>query len=455
MKLDLSLKQKTILSPQMQLSAKILQLNSHDLNTVLHQMAQENPVIELEFIQADDPKIKHIEKLKWLEENDDSYTYLSSYSGDGAAGDLPFHDGDFGESLEDLLLLQLSGLKLEEEEQRSLKYLIGCLDENGYLSVSKAQIMREMKLSEPKFLSALSKLQNMEPFGVGASDLKECLYIQAKHLEGSSPVLLLLIQDHLEDLAKNRVEQLAKQLSVSIKEIELARQQLLSLNPKPGNGYKSHRPTIYTGPDLFVFNYDGSFELLVNDYRLPRISISEHIEGMEHATPEDNAYVNEKIQQARQLLYSIDQRKQTLLNCAREIVRLQQQFFENGPGHMRPLNQSAIADKLALHPSTVSRALRDKHLQCRWGIIPLSDFFPSSLTSSKEGCRSLAAEEISQEAVMHKIRELIAGEDSAKPLSDQKISDLLDAMDIPVARRTVAKYREIMEILPARYRKRL
>lgn len=442
--LNLTLKQKQVMSQQMQLSVRILQMNSLDLNQYMQETALENPLMELEVPAEEDPQVERLKKLEWLESMDESSFYRSAYNSDSDKKEHLLYEKKTVDTLEDTLLLQLPGFKLSPPDERIVRYLIGNLDENGYLKIAPAQLASALQADEAAIERGLGVLHSMEPGGVGAADLRECLLIQARRLSDPSPALVPLIENHLDLLAKNQLEKLAKALGVNIGEVKAARAQLLELNPKPGNGYSSYNSIPYIRPDLFIVHFEDKYQIILNDYNQPRISVNSGYRNlMKQATPEENKYIRSKILQVEQLSYCIQQRKNTILGCAEKILRWQIRFFEEGPGNMVPMTLADIAEQMNLHPSTISRAVKGKYLQCQWGVFALSEFFS----------RAVSEQEQSQDMVLVHIRSIISGEDSRKPYSDQRICELLAQRGVNIARRTVAKYRESMGIAPASQRK--
>lgn len=288
----------------------------------------------------------------------------------------------------------------------------------------------------------------MDPPGVGAADLQDCLKIQARRLEPPSPILIELIDKYLGTLAKNQFAQIAKELACSIDEVKIARAQLLTLNPKPGNGYASDNPISYIRPDLFVIKVENGFEIILNDYyNQPRVSINQYYCKLaKGATPEAAAYIADQVSKAEWLIQCINKRRDMLLLCANIILERQKQFFEHGPGNIAPMTLADVSASIGVHPSTVSRATQGKYLQCRWGVFPLARFFSRDISGGEK--------KKSADMLVNQIKIIISAEDSANPYSDQRICTMLENNGFFISRRTVAKYREQMGIPPASGRKR-
>ncbi len=440
--ITLSQQQKLTMSPKMQQALEILQMDTLSLNSYIQQVALENPLIELQYgdvsENATDDKLK---KLEWLERmNSDGSISASSYALEEV--NLPFVDQNQSDSLHETLLFQLSALRLPKELEKSVRFLIENLDENGYLTPNDSLVEKRMRLSGGRFQWALNLVQQMDPAGVGARNLQECLLLQVKRMEEPCPMLEKIISDHLELLAKNQLSKLAKILNVSLEQIKEARGILLSLNPKPGNGFFSHGLTPYIVPDIFIECVGEKFEIIFNDYNQPRIIINSYYRNLIGSeNKEITQYIINKLRQSEWLIHCTQQREKTILLCIEVILEKQSDFFRSGPGNLHPMILADVADQLQMHSSTVSRAISGKYLQCKWGNFALSSFFSRSVGDA------------SKEVVMERLEKVICSEDTQKPFSDQEISEILERDGIAISRRTVAKYREMLNIQPSGRRK--
>lgn len=451
MELELSLNQKQILSQRMQQSVKILQMNALDLNQYIQDSALENPLIELEqpYEESEDTGLIRLKKLEWLDSMDESNSYQYARGAGDDEHNIPLYEKKTTESLSEELVAQLPGFHLSEKVERRVRYLIGSLDENGYILIPRDQLLRDLAITAEQLGEAFGVLHRMDPPGVGAADLRECLLIQALREPDASPILLELIKNHIDMLAKNQLDKLAKALQVSIDEVKDARDQLLKLNPKPGNGYSSCKAIPYIWPDLFVVHVENRFEVILNDNNQPKIKISSYYRNLaKDGCSEVAGYVNENLAKAEWLISCIQQRMSTILRCAGSILGRQIRFFEQGPGNLAPMTLADVAEDMEMHPSTISRAIRGKYLQCQWGVFGLSDFFSRSVSDVGKGGDQ------SQDMVLNQIDRIIANEDPAKPFSDQEIASRLEQHGMSIARRTVAKYREQMGLPPASGRKK-
>jgi len=445
MALKTSLNQKLAMTQQMQLAVKILQMNSLNLEHYLTQEALENPLIELELpLQEEEYVPTSLKKLEWLDSVDDSnsFKYLLRPKEEQAL----LYEAATGETLQESLLLQLIDTDIPPQVEPVIRYIIENLDKNGYLVTSEMQILKELNCDTSLLQQALNTLQNMDPPGVGAADLRECLLIQARRLTRPNPVLISLIEKHLHDIAKKRPDKLAFEMGVSIEEFKKAREELLTLSPKPGNGFGEHSTAHYICPDLFVVRLADSFRVIFNDSCQPRVEINRCYQDLlKHADSETSAFIRGKLAETKNIIPSINQRKVTVLSCAQAVLHRQTAFFKHGPGHLSPMTMADVAVDLGLHMSTVSRAVDGKYIQSQWGIQCLSDFFSRSVSKTSE--------QASQDMALVQIKLIIAKEDPYNPLSDQKIAQQLEHAGITISRRTVAKYRDQAKISAASARR--
>jgi len=438
MNLDILPEQKMVLSANMQLSLNILKMSNEEVCMYLQEQSCENPLIEVE--PNNGQEIKYLEKLRRLRDMDClGYT---SYP-DDRDGNL-FYEGEQKTQLSDELLYQLPSFPLSEALEKRVRYLISCLDERGYLSCSKQQLLTDMSLNKEQLQEALSVLHEMEPLGVGAEDLKECLLIQARHLFPENNVLPALI-DNINILAKSNYSKLSSIIGLPVEDIRQGASLLISLNPKPGNGFGLDN-TLYVRPDMFVTQQKGVFEIVFNEDMYPRIEINKLYSSMASGHGKEMSdYVEKQLGKAAWLISSLDRRKNTIIKCGKAIAGRQQRFFHLGPGSLETMTLSDIAEDIGMHTSTVSRCISGKYLQCRWGTFALGELF--SAGNPKESH--------SRDFIMEQIKKIISEEAPEHPLSDQAISDILSRRGINIARRTVAKYRDLLKIPAAPLRRPL
>ncbi len=329
-------------------------------------------------------------------------------------------------------------------------FMIGNVDADGYLRITLPEVCTAIPCSADEAGLALTLLQSFDPVGVGARNLPECLLTQARAAGVATPLLEELFTNRLADLASKAVPVLARQMNVPVEELQHAIDVLKLLDPKPGRRYDSTR-TIYVEPDVQVVKVDDDYVVLFNDDGLPRLKISSFyrrllVSSTESLDGEGRSYLREKMRAAQWLMKSLDQRKKTIVRVAESIVRKQRDYLDWGVAHLRPLILRDVADDIGMHESTVSRVVSNKWMATPRGLLPMKFFFHSAISSS-------AGEDVSSLAVKGKIRALVEAEDSAHPLSDARLSELLAREGIRIARRTVAKYREELHIPSSSIRK--
>ncbi|MBD3268245.1 RNA polymerase factor sigma-54 [bacterium] len=343
-------------------------------------------------------------------------------------------------------------MSTETEEQQSIGLLIvEYLNDDGYLELTIDQIV-EMTGSDKRTVEkVLEKVQSFDPPGIAARDLAECLEIQCHFYDMDDPLLLEVIRYHLGDLERRRYAKLTRVLGVSEKQVQSIADTIATLDPKPGRKY-AITENEYVTPDVFVEKIDGEYVVRVNDEGTPPIRISKRyrrmLENREDLSEEAYEYIKNKFKSAMWLIRNIEQRKRTLYNVTKQIVQMQHDFLEHGITHLRPMRLRDVADAIGVHEATVCRVVNKKYLQTPRGLFELKYFFSTGLDTG-------GAEDMSAKSVMEIIRNLIEDEDPKKPLSDQKITEILQRdYELNIARRTVAKYREKMGILSTSKRKR-
>jgi RNA polymerase sigma-54 factor len=308
--------------------------------------------------------------------------------------------------------------------------------------------------SEETVVQALSLVQSLEPAGIAARNLSECLCLQLHRMDNVDPLAIRIARDYLDALARSRYAFLAKELKVSQNQVRAACEHIRTLKPKPGTGFATRDDIVYITPDVNVVKVQDHFEIYTDDYCFPSITLNSYYRDIVNVT--DNCdvrdYLVNKMHQAQWVIKSIEQRRSTLVACAECIVQLQEEFFRQRGGHLVPMTLADVARRLDVHESTVSRAIRDKYLRCSKGVFPLSHFFSRGLgkRTSQPGADELCT---SADAVKALISELVAGEDKKQPLSDQKLCERLGERSADISRRTVAKYREELCIPCASARK--
>ena len=301
-----------------------------------------------------------------------------------------------------------------------------------------------MEIPAEMIAKALAVVQSLEPAGVAARDLSECLILQLRRRGEADETVLAIVKDYLPQLGRKQYGAIARALRVSEREVRAAEKQIAALEPRPGQAFQTREETVYIRPDVFVAEIDGVWQAVVNEYYLPRLTVSVYYQKLLEQTEdaETAAYLRQKLRHAQTLLHSLSQRGSTLRRCAEVAVREQKAFFAGGTTELVPMRMRDLAAEIEVHPSTVSRCLRGKYLQCRQGTYPLRYFFP------------LPSGGVSRQAVQQRLVELIRGEDAAHPLSDEKLCCLLLSQGVEISRRTVAKYRTELGIPAASGRKK-
>lgn len=475
MELQQELKLKQTLSQNMILSAQILQMGQLELKEYLENLALENPVVDLEEKRPEKEEnnedfIRRLEELQSLDRQNRQY-YQEEEEDAGR-----FEPGSSMEQdLEEALLEQLLVLKVTKEEDRILRYMIMNLDDSGYLTCDFKELCDKLGIGEAEGKRVLGILKTMEPKGVGARDLKECLLLQLE--DGIAPERVVetarrIVEDYLEELGKNRMEQLAKKLKCRLEEVLAAARLIKGLNPRPGSAYSGGSYERYLVPDVLVIKAEDGYQILLNDETYPQLTVNPYyLSLMKSGVSEDaESYIKDKVRQAEWACRCVEQRNKTLYLLVQEILRVQQGFFDHGKEAMAALTQKSVAEKLELNESTISRAVREKYLQCRWGIFPLQYFFSrgkgseeapggiGSFVGTDSGGNAAGASEGGQnagsaEAVKERLRRIIETESKKKPYSDRILAEKLEEYGIKISRRTVAKYREAMGIADASGRK--
>lgn len=448
MELKMELSQKQILSQHMVQSMEILQMSAQELEGYIEKLALENPVIELSegsHGPTEDVRQEDLQrKLDWLESTDLQNRVYYQQERTAENMEANWHDSRLSqENLEEYLHAQILLADYTKLERAIIDYLICSLDSRGYFVGELSQVAEYFKVPEAKAEEMLKDIQSLDPAGVGARNLQECLLLQAERKPGFSEVTVSIIRNYMEELAKNHLPNIAKKLQVPLREVQAACEEIRSLNPKPGNSFSDREQLRYISPDAVVVKLEDKFEILINEYQYPGFSISSYYQDMLQSTKDEEAkkYLRDKVQQAQWVSNCISQRTSTLSRVMHLLVEKQHDFFLYGIGHKRPMRLVDLAETLNLHESTISRAMRGKYLQCSWGVFPLNYFLTSvAVKGSDDG------DEKTPEQMKAMIQELVDGEDKKKPYSDQTISDKLAERGIKLSRRTVNKYRTEMGI---------
>jgi RNA polymerase sigma-54 factor len=304
-------------------------------------------------------------------------------------------------------------------------------------------------IPKENFDRLLALIQSFYPAGVGARDLRECLLIQLQRQEKENTIEYKIVAEHMEDLGKRRFPEIARQLNISVEEVQRAAEKIARLNPRPGQVFAA-APQNYVLPDVTVEKVDGDYQIILNDEQIPHLRISnlyKDIIAQGNNGSEVKDYIRDKIRSGKFLIRSIHQRQQTISNIAHQIVSRQRDFLEHGPSHLKPLTMGEIADAIGVHETTVSRAVSGKYMATPQGVFEMKYFFTS-------GYQTATGESLSNTSVKEAILDLVKHENGNAPFSDQQIVEILNERGIPIARRTVAKYRDELNILPSNMRRK-
>lgn len=472
--LNLSLRPQLIMTPRLQQALKLLQVPTLELQAILKQEIMQNPLLEEvdEVVESEDLAREDSPDEAANQEAEDPAEEdpidWSEYMQDGAFDRAYVPQGeaqqDFLEkvqvtrtSLPDSLVEQLHFLNLPADTLALCEFVVGSLDDRGYLATALEDIAEATGRPLEQCEAALTLIQALEPVGVGARDLRECLLLQLEARGERDSLPWQIVHDHFDHLVNRRFPEIARQLKVSPEEVQRAADAIATLNPKPGLQVSDEDPK-YVVPDLLVERVDDEYVVLLNDRHLPRLRISSAYEsvlrdGRKKSEVSDGEaktreYIQSKLNSARWLIQTIEQRRRTMIKVMTCIIREQREFFDKGIAHLRPLTLQQIARQIDMHESTVSRVCSAKYVQTPRGVFELKFFFSSGL-ETEDG------EDVSARTAKDIIKTLIEEEDKRDPLSDDRIARLLHERGLKIARRTVAKYREQLSILPARFRRRV
>lgn len=355
-----------------------------------------------------------------------------------------------GETLQQYIEQQLVDSPLSQEERQLSKRVIQYMDPNGYIQEEPSTIAEQLKTTTGTIENLLTHLKQLEPAGVGARNLQECLLLQLRRRGQSNRngMAEAILENDFTLFAEKAWKTLAKKYGISLKQIQGIHDEIIQLNPRPGNKYETAERPKYIIPDLVVQKHQNQFVVSLNEEIIPQIKINKQNEAALKSKNELESYLQEKLQQCQWIVKSMEHRKHTLVKVMEEILQAQQSFFFNGPSFLKPLTLKDIATRLDIHESTVSRATKEKYVQTPYGLFELKYFFSQGLTGQYE-------EETSTKQVQQLVEELVKKEDKQKPLSDQQLTNILQKQyHITISRRTVAKYRDLLNIPSSSMRKR-
>lgn len=473
-RLELRLSQKLILTPQLQLAIKLLQMPQLELSQALTQELTENPFLEEVIEEREDLSREEIESIETIEEPDDTeapleklISNLGGYSVDdyfderGSDGrDLGYFSSGFVEhpsfeqfatketDLYDHLLWQLRLSGELEDIKQICEIIIGNIDENGYLRVTDEEIAEASHAEMDKVRTAVTLVQSFDPPGIAARNLQECLLLQIKSLQLTGSLVETIVLNNMAEIEKKHYLQIAKHHNASIDDVMAAIKIIEGLEPKPARNFSSSTPT-YIAPDVSVIKNEDGYQIILNDEGLPRLRLNNYYRRLfqtKNSLPkEEKQFIEEKLRSAIWLMKSLDQRNRTIYRVTESILNFQRDFFDKGISYLRPLNLRDVAISLSMHESTISRVTSNKYLSCTHGLFSFRFFFSSALQSSSGSVSSTSVKDL--------IKKIISEENNKKPLSDQRVVELLKTKNIVIARRTVAKYRDELKIPPQGQRK--
>ena len=471
---QLKLTQQLIMTPQLQMAIKLLQLSRLEMLDTIRQELEENPALEEVQDNSPDENVgeqsenfetesSHTEEVtikEKIQDDIDWSVYLGEYNTPGRVSyeaedkDSPRFEAFIApkQSLCDHLLWQFLMIKPSGKEETIASAIVGSLNKDGFLccSVEEVAAMSNAAVEEVEYV--LAKMQSFDPIGVCARDLKECLLIQAEHFGFKDTIVSDIINNHLRDLEKKNYKGICKALKISIGEVIAAVNVIKGFEPKPGRQFSEETPQ-YINPDIYVHKWENEFVVMLNDDGMPKLRVNSFYKNTisrgKKISGEAEDYIQDKIRSAAWLIKSIHQRQKTIYKVMQSILGFQREFFEKGIAYLKPMVLRDVAQDIGMHESTISRVTTNKYAFTPQGIFELKYFFNSSIKTSQGG-------DIASASVQEKIRQIIQNEDPKKPYSDDKISQLLkEEHQIHIARRTVAKYREMLKVLPSNKRKQI
>ncbi len=467
--------QRLVMTPQLQQAIKLLQLSQVELLDVINEEIVENPLLEevsedtatgdstdddrVPVTPPDTSQQKPVTVEETAREDIDWSNYLDEYSASGPVyyeseeRETPEYENFVArrQSLVDHLMWQLLLSLPTETEERIGSAIIGNLNSDGYLKATSGEIAALTGTDTSEVLGVLKKMQSFDPIGVCARDLKECLLIQTKYLGLEDSLMVHIVQNHFKHLENKNYKAIAHSLGVSFNDVLASVEIITGLEPKPGREFSDEEPR-YISPDIFIYKMGDEFVIVTNEDGMPKLRVSslyrEALARKEAFPSHTRDYIQSKLRSAVWLIRSIHERQRTIYKVVESIVRFQRDFLEKGISYLKPMVLRDVAEDIRMHESTVSRVTTNKYAHTPQGILELKFFFNSSINR-------LYGEAIASASVKEEIRRIVQSEDPVKPCSDREMVEILKASNINVARRTVAKYREILGVLPSNKRKKI
>lgn len=469
---DLRLKQELTLQPQQILRSELIQLPLLELELRVRSELEENPFLEegeeLEEVvkepDTDETEPQIIAETKTPEEkekaeerevdwesilnDEDGYEYRPYRNAPVEIAEIP---KPATVTLAEHLLEQLGYMRMTDEQRAIGEYIIGNINKDGYLDISAEEVAVAMETSKEYVMEVLKRIQQFDPIGIGARNLRECLLIQLRSKESYNPHAEIILDFHYDDFINKRFEIIAKKMEITLDEVKDAFTEITKLNPKPGEGYFDEKQN-YIVPDLVVTQAGDEFMVYLNDGSIPNFYINNTYKNLilhnKKTDKQVKDFLTRKLESARWFINAIHQRRTTMLRTMNAIVKRQEEFFRRGPGHQKPMILADIADEIKMDISTISRVTNGKYVQTDWGVFELKYFFSEKMETD-------SGEEVSTKVIKQKIKEIVDSEDKKSPLSDQAIVQALKKAGFTIARRTVQKYREQLRIPVKRLRREI
>ncbi len=460
-----NLSMQQVLAPQLQQSLIILQAPMLELRNIVQQEMETNPVLEEEPGETSNPEesttqeqddfqeeFDQLAKLdeEWREYMAQSNTYSGRSEDEEERRQFFFDSLVNPETLQQHLISQLNGAELTPTDAKLAELIIGNIDDNGFLQTTPEEMSANTGVSAEDLRRVLAVIQTFHPPGVGALDLKDSLLIQLRRRGRGDSLEYQIIDKHIDELGKRRFPEIARRLGVGVEQIQEAANSIAMLDPKPGQIFAAD-PNNYVLPDVSVEKINDNYTVMLNGEQIPHLRISNTYKDLMAADNrtggEVKDYIREKIRSGKFLIKSIHQRQQTISNIANEIVKRQLEFLDKGSAFLRPMTMVQIAEAVGVHETTVSRAISGKYIATPQGVFEMRYFFTP-------GYQTAGGEAMSNTSVKEAIQDLVRGESTSNPYSDKEIVSILSERGIPIARRTVAKYRNELNILPSNMRKR-
>lgn len=471
---QLKLTQQLIMTPQLQMAIKLLQLSRLEMLDTIRQELEENPALEevqdaapdenlgeqSENLDAETYQTEEVTIKEKIQDDIDWSVYLGEYNTPGRVSyetedkDSPRFEAFIApkQSLRDHLLWQFLMIKPSAQEEAIASAIVGNLNKDGFLDCTVEEVAAMSNATVEEVEGVLAKMQSFDPIGVCARDLKECLLIQAEHFGFKNTIVTDIIASHLHDLEKKNYKGICKALKISLDDVIAAVNVIKGFEPKPGRQFSEETPQ-YINPDIYVYKLENDFVVMLNDDGMPKLRVNSFYKNTisrgKKISGEAEDYIQDKIRSAAWLIKSIHQRQKTIYKVMQSILGFQREFFEKGIAYLKPMVLRDVAQDIGMHESTISRVTTNKYAYTPQGIFELKYFFNSSIKTAHGG-------DIASASVQDKIRQIIQNENPKKPYSDDKISQLLkEEHQIHIARRTVAKYREMLKVLPSNKRKQI